>query len=179
VATALSRQSGGSGGTVADAMTIKLGRPKCYRAEEVTGAPWAMWSVGDGNYWMLFQNQFYRTNEEHLGSELLFFAPTGIIPAAFFGKTSENALKALSISPDLARLPDEQIGGVPCYTLSGSPRLSFPQNMKLTLCIGKQDLLVRQARAVMVMNARLPYTNTVVQTHESILINQRLSKSDF
>jgi RNA polymerase sigma factor (sigma-70 family) len=179
IATALSGRSGGSGGQVADAMTLKLGRPKLYRAEEVTGAPYATWSVGDGNFWMLFQNQFYRTNDERQGSELLFLAPTGIIPCAFFGRTTENALKSLAATPDLAKQPDELIAGVPCYTLSGSPHLTFPKNMKLTLWIGKQDLLIRQVKAMMVINARIPYTNTVIQTHENILVNRPLSKNDF
>lgn len=173
--------SKGRGGSSAGAQSIKLARPNFYRVEELSRPDWfALWSVGDGKFWMMLNTNFYATPDEQIGADLLYIIPTGIVPSAFFAKRDRNVLAALAKSSDLARKPNEKVGGVDCYALSGSPRMAVMSGMTMTVWIGKIDFLIHQVRAILpVTGSKIPYTNVVVQTHENISVNFPFSNADF
>ena len=174
----------GPGAKSSDTQSIKLGRPNLYRVEELSQpGSFAMWSPGDGYYWMMMNNNFYRTNDERTAGGLLYVVPTGVVPSAFFGKSDGNLLTALAAGSDLGGQRDAKTGRIDCYVISGSPGLKEYPEARVTLWIGKQDLLIRQAMAVLVVRPpagrQYDYTNIVTQTHEAISVNQPFTKDDF
>ena len=179
--TVLPANLGARGGTSSDLSSIKFARPNLYRLENLTRPDlFALWSVGDGYFWMMLSNKFFRTTDTQIGPELIYIAPMSVIPSAFFQKPDNNPLKALAATADLVRERDERIGGVDCYTITGAPRMEqFPLST-MTLWIGKQDLLIHQVRTILpITGSRIPYTNTVTQTRETISVNWPFSNSDF
>ncbi|MDB6024229.1 MAG: hypothetical protein JWM68_452 [Verrucomicrobiales bacterium] len=181
VETALPATSKGRGGKSSSTNTTKLARPNLYRIEELSRPDWfALWSVGDGNYWMMLNSSFYRTNDAKIGSDLLYTVPLCVVPSAFFEKTETNPLRAMMASADLAREKDEKVGSIDCYTFSGSPRITGSPPCKLTLWIGKKDFLVHKLHLISaVTGSRVSYTNFVTQTHENISVNWAFTKEDF
>ena len=199
--TELSAGAPGGGGTTSDAASVKLGRPGLYRIETEGASStnqFALWSAGDGDYWLLMGEQFYRSRDEpnpdSIASPYLT-DPTDMVPAAFFGKRELSPLAAMAASADLVGEPDESLNGIECYKLYGSANVLKRHQVKMTVWVGKADLLVRQVQVVTVREVQPPQpkkkaakggvskpftvTHTILQKHENISVNPAFSKADF
>lgn len=187
--------------------TTKLARPNLYRITWEMSSSWpdgppsrrsAVWSAGDGDFldggWGIVKQK---------DQEMALAGATGIssdaageIPAAFFGTKWANPFCCLARG--LTRQADEKVGDVDCYVFAGGTK-----DLMRTIWIGKEDFLIRQvrtvtsaayAKAALAQAEKLnasnpdelkglptlePTGNTSIETHTSIVVNQKFSGADF
>jgi outer membrane lipoprotein-sorting protein len=195
-----------NGLTITTTFTIKLARPNLYRIGWVqtndsaysttTTKPQSVWSAGDGDFLdMLGQGPKKQTNQE-----MALSSATGIsggaaatIPSAFFKTQWGDQLSGAERNDK--ELPDEKVGDTDCYVFSGSSK-----GRTSMIWIGKQDFLIHQVRTLTsasAMKAALeeaakvnpgvaahmpaiaPHDLTSTETHTNIVVNQKLTASDF
>lgn len=195
-----------NGTTITTTFTIKLARPSLYRIEWqqkdassfgiTTTKREAVWSAGDGDFLDMGHGA-----EKERNREMALSGATGIsggaaatIPGTFFRMNWGNELGGSTAKEK--RQPDENVGGVDCYVFTEE----LKKGVTRTLWIGKQDFLIHQIRNVMsaeAMKAVLadalkrspqiagrikmtePTENISIQTHSNIVLNAKLSPSDF
>ena len=176
---------------------MMLGRPLLYRIESIAEArpsvSAAIWSAGDGDFWSMSAGQWRqnRPDATNFMPEFHVLFPSAPIPCAFFNKRDWDSLPALAQAKDLVRLADESIGTNDCYTISATTKAPV---YNITLWIGKNDFLINQLRFVWVTgnaSARRAgtetdaagnprrITNTVIKTHENIVVNRTIAATEF
>ncbi len=187
--------------TITTTFSIKLARPDHYLIEweqPVTTSytnKGAVWSAGEGDFLRMGSR-----DQEQSSQEMALASATGIsggaaatIPGTFFAMKWGNQLGGLSRTAK--RQADEKVGNVDCYVLT-----SDLNGMTRTLWIGKPDFLIHQVRTVTSAKAlqaalakaakrnpefagRLPESqpqgSTSTETHENIVVNQKLADKDF
>jgi outer membrane lipoprotein-sorting protein len=195
-----------NGLTMTTTFNIKLARPNLYRIEWVqtndspysttTTKPQSVWSAGDGDFLdMLGQGPKKQTNQE-----MALASATGIsggaaatIPGTFFKTQWGNQLGGVERNDK--QQADEKVGDTDCYVLAGTSKGTTSM-----LWIGKQDFLIHQFRRVTSaesmkasmeeaakrnpsvaaqMPAFVPHDLTSTETHTNIVVNQKLTASDF
>jgi hypothetical protein len=195
-----------NGLTMTTTFQIKLARPNLYRIEWVqtndsasfssTTKPQSVWSAGDGDFLdMMGQGPKKQTNQE-----MALASATGIsggaaatVPGTFFKTQWGNQLSGAERNDKLQA--DEKVGDTDCYVLA-----STSKGTTSMLWIGKQDFLIHQFRRVTsaaAMKAGLdeaakhnpevathlpaiaPSDLTSTETHTNIVVNQKLTASDF
>ncbi len=195
-----------NGLTITTNFTIKLARPNLYCIEWVqtndsayattTMKPQSVWSTGDGDFLdMLGQGPKKQKNQEMAlaGATGISGGAAATVPGAFFKSNWGNQL-TVSARNDKQQA-DEKVGDVDCYVFAGSLKGSTS-----TIWIGKQDFLIHQVRRVTsaaamkaIMDqaakrnpevaARMPHIeptdSTSTETHTKIVLNQKLTASDF
>jgi outer membrane lipoprotein-sorting protein len=195
-----------NGLTMTTTFNIKLARPNLYRIEWVqtndsaysttTTKPQSVWSAGDGDFLdMLGQGPKKQTNQE-----MALASATGIsggaaatVPGTFFKAQWGNQLNGSERNDK--QQADEKVGDIDCYVFSST--LTGRTSM---IWIGKQDFLIHQVRTLTsaaAMKAGLaeaakhnpsvaahmpafePHDLTSTETHTNIVVNQKLTASDF
>ena len=190
-----------NGTTITHTFSIKLARPDFYRVEweqrtesagfTSTSEKELIWSEGKGDYLEMLGKV-----RKESGKESAFASAAGIsgrasatIPGTFFSLNSINGLGGSTASAK--QKADAKIGEVDCYVLT-----SESKGRTKTVWIGKQDFLIHQVRivtsaaamkAIMAEAAKRhpeiklpePQDSTATETHEDIVVNQKLSPADF
>ena len=190
-----------NGTTLTTTFSIKLARPGFYliQWEQPVNATYAnkgaVWSAGEGDFLRMGSR-----DQKQATQEMALASATGIsggaaatIPGTFFSMSWGNQLGSLASSAK--RQADEKVGNVVCYVFT-----SDLEGRTSTLWIGKEDLLIHQARTVTSaaaveagraeaakrnpeIAARLlkskPQGITSTETHENIVVNQKLADKDF
>ena len=184
--------------------SIKLARPNLYRIEwseptEYFTNSGVVWSAGNGDFLAMGD----RNAKKQASRDSALGGATGLsgdasssIPSVFFNLNWGNQLAASAANEK--QLPDEKVGDVDCYVLSGE----IKKGVTRTLWIGKQDFLIHQVRNVIsaeALNATLsaaakghPAVSaslqnsgvqfngaTSTETHMNIVVNSNLSAADF
>jgi hypothetical protein len=87
------------------------------------------------------------------------------VPTVYFNLSWGNVFVPflLGSADQTVRLADEQIGDADCYVLAHTDEIN-----QVKLWVGKQDYLIRRYQH-----------NGNVETHQHIIVNERLSKDDF
>ncbi len=191
-----------NGTTITTSFTIKLARPNLYRIEwkqpvfpgyANTGI---VWSAGQGDFMVMGNGaaQNERSRESALSSATgVSGSASATVPGTFFKMNWGNQL-SLSVA-DEKQQPDEMVGFVNCYVFT-----NYLKGTTRTLWIGKKDFLIHRVQTVTsaeAVNAAIaqaakstkigqssPHPNitggiTSTETHENIVINRKLSPSDF
>jgi RNA polymerase sigma factor (sigma-70 family) len=177
-----------------------LARPLLYRIESIVdakpSASAAIWSAGDGDFWSISAGQLKKYNFDTITGprfmpEFHVLFPSTPIACAFFPKGDWDSLPALAKAKDLARWRDDFVGTNHCYTVSATTEAPV---FHITLWIGKDDFLIHQLRFAWVtgaatdrraganadsLPARGGTTNTVIKTHENIVVNGTMAAAEF
>jgi outer membrane lipoprotein-sorting protein len=195
-----------NGLTITTTFKIKLARPNLYRVEWVQTndsansttitKPQSVWSAGEGD----FLDMLGRGPKKQPSQEMALASATGIsggaaatIPSAFLKTQWGDQLGGAARSD--TQQADEKVGDTDCYVFSRSLK-----GRTSTLWIGKQDFLIHQARTLTSaaamkaaldgaakinpsvaarMPAFVPHDLTSTETHTNIVLNQKLTASDF
>ena len=192
-----------SGMTLTTTFTIKLARPNLYRItweQAVNSAvtnKGAVWSAGDGDFMVMGNGATLRESNQ----ETALAGATGVsgnaaatIPGTFFKMNWGDQLGGSMAGAK--QQPDEKVEDVDCYVFASE----LKKGITRTLWIGKQDLLIHQARTVSSaaavkaamadaakrqpgIAARLLQSGiqgiTSTETHSKIIVNPKLSAADF
>jgi outer membrane lipoprotein-sorting protein len=192
-----------NGMTLTTTFTIKLARPNLYRIEwaQVMNSFYTnrgvVWSAGDGDFMMLGNG----ATQKESNQQTALASATGVsggaaatIPESFFKTNWGNPLGGAASGAK--QQSDEKVGDVDCYVFANE----LKKGMTRTLWIGKQDLLIRQARTVTSADAikavmaetakshpeiaaRMQQSGiqgiTSTETHANIVVNPKLSAADF
>jgi outer membrane lipoprotein-sorting protein len=190
-----------NGRTFTTTFSIKLARPGFYLIEweQPVSASYtnkgAVWSAGEGDFLRMGSR-----DRKEAKQETALASATGIsggaaasIPGTFFSMNWGNQLGGAASSAK--RGADEKVGDVVCYVFT-----SDLKGQTRTLWIGKEDLLIHQVRTVTSaaameavqaeaakrnpeIAARQPKSKpqgiTSTETHENIVVNQKLADKDF
>lgn len=195
-----------NGLTITTTFNIKMARPNLYRINWIqsndsayattTTKLQSVWSAGDGD----FLDMLGRGPKKQKNQEMALSGATGIsagaaatVPSAFFKLHWGDQLgNAERIDKQQA---DQTIGDADCYVFAGSLK-----GRTSTIWIGKADFLIHQVRTVtsaaatkeaMDEAARMspdvaahrfhidPQEITSTETHTNIVVNEKLTASDF
>ena len=190
-----------NGRTFTTTFSIKLARPGFYliQWEQPVNASYtnkgAVWSAGEGGFLRMGSR-----DRKEAKQETALASATGIsggaaasIPGTFFSMNWSNQLGSSASSAK--RQANDKVGDVVCYVFT-----SDLKGQTRTHWIGKEDLLIHQVRTVTSaaameaaqaeaakrnpeIAARLlkskPQGITSTETHENIVVNQKLADKDF
>jgi serine/threonine protein kinase len=171
-----------------------LGRKNYYRIAVVTAQhPFSQtnrwWSDGETGFWQQGSSIIFKSANPatETSGDLSLVAQDSRVPALFFHLNWGDILTTLAYSSpsELVRQKDAVVSGVDCYVLEQT-------NRGMTVWVGKRDFLIRRFRqfipkaTVTESKKRLAKTNSVpaqditdIETHENIVVNERLTKDDF
>jgi hypothetical protein len=139
-----------------------------FVTRSITNETVAVWSSGDGDF-MYQGGSKYEQVAKQSAFGCIFGEP---IHTLFFNVNEDNDFNKLVSHPiNLERQPEEKIGDMDCYVLTGS--INSPTISKIIIWIGKSDFLIHQVQNF------VPNGVIVVETHENIEVNPQLSKKDF
>ena len=175
-----------------------LGRRNLYLVEVVTAQnPFSQtnrwWSDGETESWQQGPSTIFKNSSPASeAGNLSLVNQDSTVPALFYNLNWGNILRSMSYASaaELVRQKDEAVGSIDCYVLKYTNLICTE-----SVWVGKQDFLIRRYRqfiprtAVTDTRTNVSITNTnslpaqtgntFTQTHENIIVNERMSKDNF
>ncbi len=145
----------------------------------------AVWCAGDDHFMVLGTDKPEKNEDRDTNLAVAASVSgnaSGTVPEAFF-KGASNELFTFASLDNFSVKPDETVGGVDCFVLSGERK---EYSREFTLWIGKKDFLIRQRKTVRKdFKVKMPKSDVTttsdmisVQTYENIRVNVPVSKND-
>ena len=186
-------------------LSFKLGRPNFYLIEWQEPVQTfytnkgVVWSSGAGDFLDMRTGNGKAQKQRDMKAALSSAAgisggSSATIPKTFFSMVPGSQLTLVD-QAGVTKQADGKVGEVDCYVFAGELK-----GRKRTIWIGKQDFLIHQVRNVITaaamkamladaakrhpeIAAHMPKTeytdSTSTETHQNIVLNQKLSPSDF